>query len=114
MAKQRYLVKEVASKGFCKQAFSEFLQKRKPEHIPVEHALNIDLWSFEELDRVVLQFQMIEEKKGMASDSKHSEQPEEEQWEDLEYAEEAKDFGRVSKVPQIHSPANMRGRNNKV
>jgi hypothetical protein len=56
MAKQRYLIKEIAQKGYSKELFSSFLASHKPDHIQAEHCLNIDLWTFEELDKVVLEF----------------------------------------------------------
>jgi hypothetical protein len=57
MAKQRYLIKEVVQRGYSKDAFQTFLIQKKPEHIPEEHCLNVDLWTFEELDKLVLDFQ---------------------------------------------------------
>ena len=56
--KQRYLVREILEKRYNQHDFSEFLRKRKAEK-PVHEALDINRYSFNELEEVVQLFQSV-------------------------------------------------------
>ena len=99
MAKQRFLVKEILDLGFNQEAFSKFMQSRK-ESDQVDNALNIDQWTFEELDEAVKVFQ--DQNKNPYVETKepvyfYVNKVDETNWEDLEYAEENVDLGRETK-----------------
>lgn len=89
-AKQRYLVREIIDKGLDQEEFGTFLRKKK-NSIQGVNALNVDLYSFDELDRHVQEFQLQDanpyQSPGKTSDG-------DDNWEDLEYAEETMRFGR--------------------
>ena len=52
LSKQRYLTKEIINKGYDQLNFAEFLRQKKPS-LPGQSAVDIDGWTFDELDRVV-------------------------------------------------------------
>lgn len=55
-AKQRYLVKEIVEKGYRKEDFGEFLRFKRDSFVG-QKALNIDSYTFEELESLVRDFQ---------------------------------------------------------
>lgn len=63
----------------------------KRDSIEGANALNIDQYSFEDLDKLVQEFQLIMTDSPTA---KKQDEAEEDNWEDLEYAEETMKFGR--------------------
>lgn len=61
----------------------------KRDSIEGTNALNIDQYTFEDLDKLVQEFQII-----MTESPSAKKEEEEDNWEDLEYAEETMNFGR--------------------
>ena len=103
MAKQRYLVKEILEQGYDQNTFSSFMLKRRKAASYTGSQgpliLNIDDWTFDELDKAVQDFHEEMRNpyiKESVEDRFIVKTNEEEQWEDLDYAEENEDFGRVS------------------
>lgn len=86
-AKQRYLVREIIDRGYDQEEFGAFLREKK-NSLGGVNALDVDRYSFEELDRLVQEFQLIGAEPGDVGPV------EDDNWEDLEYAEETMRFGR--------------------
>lgn len=54
-AKQRYLVREIIDRGYDQEAFGTFLRQKK-NSVSGVNALDVDQYTFEELDRHVQEF----------------------------------------------------------
>lgn len=95
MAKQRFLVKEIIEQGFNQDQFTLFLQTWKASD-QIDNALNIDQWTFDELDEAVKVFQEHNQNPYMEHEPErfYVNKVDDSNWEDLEYAEENADFGR--------------------
>ena len=63
MAKQRYLIKEINDKDYNQNDFVDFIAAKNIHNFPEDEVLEINKYSFDDLNNIVMMFQEREERK---------------------------------------------------